>query len=128
LSIHDRVRAKIEAGVPRHAQAVIEGHLVSLHPGPFGFGTTFSGNLVVPRPFATGPRLGYVRAKLIDLWVRGEASVAPGTFTPRQLEHRASEHEHGNGPGILQGARDAEFAKSIRDFAAAHASELADGA
>jgi hypothetical protein len=45
VSIHDRVRAKIEAGVPCHAQATINGQLVSMHPGITGFDMTFSGNL-----------------------------------------------------------------------------------
>jgi hypothetical protein len=123
--VHDRVRARIEAGVPRHAQADIGGHTVSLHPGPFGLGTTFSGQLAVRRPLSLGPRIGYVRGVMIDLWVRGEALVSPGTFTAAQLERRAREHEHGNGPGILQGARDPAFAERIRAFARERAGELA---
>jgi hypothetical protein len=125
LSVHDRVRVKIEAGVPRHAQAVIGGRPVSIHPGPFGLGATYSGVLAVQRPLSLGPRIGYVRGVMIDLWVRGEALVSPGTFTVRQLERRASEHEHGNGPGILQGARDPGFAERIRAFARELAGELA---
>ena len=40
--------------------------------------------------------------------------MSPGTFTAEQLERRAREHEHGNGPGILRGASDAAFAERIR--------------
>ena len=75
LSVHDRVREKIAAGVPGHAQATIGGNLVSLHPGITGLDLTYSGHVVIKRPF-TGSRLGYVRGAMIDLWVRGEAQVS----------------------------------------------------
>jgi hypothetical protein len=125
MTIHDRVRDKIEAGEPCHAQATINGQLVSMHPGFTGFDMTFSGNLVVRRPLASGDRLGYARGVMIDLWVRGEAAASPGTFTAEQLERRAREHEHGNGPGILRGAGDAAFAERIRAFAQGNADALA---
>ena len=125
MSIHDRVRARIEAGVPCHAQATINGQLVSMHPGFTGLDMTFSGNVVVRRPLAAGNRLGYVCGVMIDLWVRGEAVVSPGTFTAGQLEQRAREHQHGNGPGILRGASDAGFAGRIRAFVEARADVLA---
>lgn len=125
MTIHDRVRARIEAGEPGHAQATVNGQLVSMHPGLLGLGLVVSGNVVVRRPLAGGDRLGYAVGMMIDLWVRGEALVSPGTFTAQQLLRRAQEHEDGNGPGILRGTRDAAFARQIRDFAAANASALA---
>jgi hypothetical protein len=118
MSIHDRVRAKIAAGVPGHAQAAINGRLISLHPGIFGFGTTFSGQLVLTRPIERRGRLGAAQGLMIDHWVRGEAQASLGTFTRAELERRAAQHERGQGPGIKEGMRDPAFAARIRRFMA----------
>ena len=120
MSIHDRVKAKIEQGVPCYAQATISGQLVSMHPGFTGFDMTFSGGL-----YGKDQDMSYVRAVMIDLWVQGKAAVSRETFSAKQLEWRAHEHETGNGPDILPGDRDADFAKKIRDFVTARGKELA---
>jgi hypothetical protein len=117
LSIHDRVRTKIAASIPGYAQAEINGQLISLHPGLFGWGSTFSGHLVLTRPIERRGRLGAVRGLMIDHWVRGEAEVSPGTFTRAELERRAAQHERGQGPGIKEGMRDRLLAERIREFA-----------
>jgi hypothetical protein len=120
VSIHDRVREKIEAGVPCYAQATIGGHTISMHPDYTGFGMTFSGGLFGPHQ-----DMPWVRAVMIDLWVRGKARVSPMTFSRKELEWRAGEHEHGNGPDIIKGDRNAAFAKQIRQAAEDNADKLA---
>jgi hypothetical protein len=117
LSIHDRVRARIAAGVPGHAQAVINGQLISVHPTLFSFGSTFSGQLVLTRPIERRGRFGAARGLMIDHWVRGKAQVSPGTFTRAELERRAAQHERGQGPGIKEEMRDSDLAAQIRQFA-----------
>lgn len=117
---HDDVRKQIEAGVPCHAQARFGMNLVSYHPGLIGGMTVTSA-----MPLSPDQDIAFVRTRMIDLWVRGEARVSPMTFTAGQLDHRADQHAAGSGPGIAQGVKDPAFAARIRAFALDLRGELA---
>lgn len=121
MNIHDKVRAKIEAGASCYAQGRIDGKIVSLHPQFLGFGMTVSGDIV-------GSEYTYhdIKALLIDDWVLGHAIAGPQTFALKELEHRASEHHYGNGPGIIRGDKDEEMAQKILEFAQQNQGLLSD--
>jgi hypothetical protein len=101
---HEKTATAIEAGTPGYAQMEHDGELVSWHP--IALGHSFSGG-------PPGWTVTDARAKFIDKWAKGEASVTPGTFSDDQIEHRASQWEHGNGPHISPGHRDPQFAADI---------------
>ena len=112
MSIHDKVREKIELDVPGYAQAMIGGQLVSWHRGVFG-DETYTGT--VP----PGSNVTLIRCLFIDLWVDGEARVSRFTFTRDQLLARADQWDAGTGPGIDAGTPDHARAKRMRAFAMA---------
>jgi hypothetical protein len=67
-----------------------------------------------------------VKFLLIDQWVEGEARASPKTFSRKELEFRAREHNYGNGHEILPGDVNKELARKILEFADAHPDLLAD--
>lgn len=119
---HRRVAEGIEAGEARHARTRIDHVVVSYHPNAVGAMVFTAATLALEKG-----RLDYVKARIIDHWVAGdpETRVSPRTFSRRELEHRADQHRHGRGPGIVDGARNPAFADRIEAFAAARAGELA---
>lgn len=121
---HAEVLAAINRNEPCHAQAVIDGVVVSWHPSLGGVSYTAAGlSHEKMNP-------GFIKGKIIDLWVQGEgtAKVSPGTFTRAELLFRADEHRWGNGPGIIRGAWNEPFADQIEAFAEQRAADLAERA